>query len=205
LPRDPRLPALSALDPLLSALSALISALTSALISALVLVGFLRETQVRLSAAPQQKSRVMSDPPMAPIFNVRRHSGAAYENGAVHRARGVNDAMPDVEVVDGREEESGCWSRSSHPEERRSAVSWRPARQRRRRQKRWRWTRHSEPSNGHERTRDDVSVRPGQRGGVRGAQVPTWIHSLYLSIKGGNRVLLATVSNCLEQCSSPNC
>ena len=36
-------------------------------------------------------------------------------------------------------------------------------------------------------------------------QVPTWIHSLYLSIQGGERVLLATVSNCLEQCSSLDC
>ena len=50
----------------------------------------------------------MSDrAPIAPIFNVRRHSGAAYENGAVHRAHGVNEAMPDVEVVHGREEGSG--------------------------------------------------------------------------------------------------
>jgi hypothetical protein len=59
--------------------------------------------------------------------------------------------------------EYDSWSRSSHPEERRWAVRWRPARQRSRRQKRWRWTPHSEPSN------TDTSAHPprwpaGQRG-----------------------------------------
>ena len=44
-------------------------------------------------------------PPVAPIFNVRQHSGAEFQSGAVHRARGVNEAVPGVDVVDGREEE----------------------------------------------------------------------------------------------------
>jgi hypothetical protein len=42
---------------------------------------------------------------MAPIFNVRRHAGSEFESGAVHRARGINEAVPGVDVVDGREEE----------------------------------------------------------------------------------------------------
>ena len=42
---------------------------------------------------------------MAPIFNVRRHTGSDFESGAVHRARGINEAVPGVDVVDGREEE----------------------------------------------------------------------------------------------------
>ena len=55
-------------------------------------------------------------------------------------------------------------------------------------------------------TRTRAHTHPGVAGRPAGSevrkQVPTWIHSLYLSIQGGDRVLLATVSNCLEQCSS---
>ena len=52
-------------------------------------------------------ANMSESPPVAPIFNVRRHSGAEFQSGAVHRARGVNEAVPGVDVVDGREEEGG--------------------------------------------------------------------------------------------------
>jgi hypothetical protein len=63
-----------------------------------------------------------------------------------------------------------CWSRSSHPEEKGSTVRWRPVRQsqKSRRQKRWRWTPHSEPSKGHERTLASGPAR---------SEVRTCIHS----------------------------
>ena len=65
--------------------------------------------RTRTSHAPLAPSKqplsIMSEPPMAPIFNVRRHTGSDFESGAVHRARGINEAVPGVDVVDGREEE----------------------------------------------------------------------------------------------------
>ena len=45
---------------------------------------------------------------LAALRTVRtQHTGAQFESGEVHRARGLNEPVPGVEVENGREEEEG--------------------------------------------------------------------------------------------------
>ena len=67
--------------------------------------GMRKQTNIMRRRRCAQTEYMADEAEYAPVF-LRRHTGAEFESGAVHRSRGVNEeAPPGVEVVDAHEEE----------------------------------------------------------------------------------------------------